>query len=101
MKPLDLTSFARVPHTGATCLLTNFCMAAIKASKSTPRSTVARLKHAMVGTWASSDRLTFFPVFFLLMNITSHYLAGAPRGMKRIGVQVILPGRMQATRDWI
>src|SRR5437773_6938381 len=46
---MDLTSFAGVPHTGATHRSTNACIAAIRASKSTPRGVDALLKHAMVG----------------------------------------------------
>src|SRR6266852_2775247 len=47
---LGLTSFAGVPHTGITHRSTNACIAAIRASKSTPRGVDALLKHAMVGT---------------------------------------------------
>src|SRR5260221_9877957 len=50
MYPLDFTSFAGVPHTGITHRSTNACIAAVRASKSTPRGVDALLKHAMVGT---------------------------------------------------
>ena len=48
-KPVDFTSLAGVPQTGAKCWSTNFCMAAIRSSNSTPIGVLARLKQAIVG----------------------------------------------------
>jgi len=61
--PLDLTSFAGVPHTGITYWSTNACIAAIRASKSTPRGVAALLKHAMVGTppWLNAPKVGLQP----------------------------------------
>src|ERR1039458_5435520 len=49
-KLVDFTSSAGVPQTGAKCSSTNFCMAAMRASKSTPIGVLALLKHAILGT---------------------------------------------------
>src|ERR1039457_3998486 len=49
-KPVDFTSSAGVPQTGANCSSTNFCMAAMRASNSTPIGVLALLKHAILGT---------------------------------------------------
>src|ERR1039458_1462802 len=49
-KPVDFTSSAGVPQTGAKCSSTNFYMAAMRASNSTPIGVLALLKHAILGT---------------------------------------------------
>src|SRR5436309_1094914 len=48
-KPVVLINFAGAAQIGTMKSSTYFCMAAISLSKSTPRPTVAWLKHVMVG----------------------------------------------------
>src|SRR5262245_47434329 len=70
-KLVVLTNLPGVPHTGATCLLTYSCIAAISLSKSTPSGVFALLKHAIVGVmpWLNAPNVTLLMRPPVLMGI--------------------------------